>query len=168
MSKFKMGLGKINFSKIGNGIANILWTNSGILIGGATMIGLALLCKKLDIPYQVLTDPFYVTTGTTKTGKTQKTYPILTEVQWPRDSTEEAIEAITAGALEATFDSERQRAADDIYDILSATYSNTGMVNEHLKSYAISQLRKISSGMTFDSGKRAVTGVISKIVKEDF
>ena len=156
MSKFNFK--NINYQKIGDWMMDMLRTNSGTIVGGLSMIGLAMLCRKLNIPYTVLTEPY--------TGKSYvKPEAPKANVQilyFPSDAIEASIQAIYDGALNADFDSQRCAAGKEILSIVSARKND---ISEATKTYAISYLRLIADEMDFDSGRKTIMSYISKIAK---
>lgn len=159
MSKFNFK--NINYQKIGDWMTDMLRTNSGTIVGGLSMIGLAMLCRKLNIPYTVLTEPY--------TGKSYvKPEAPKTNAQilyFPSDAVEASIQAIYDGALNADFDSQRCAAGKEILSIVSARKND---ISEATKTYAISYLRLIADEMDFDSGRKTIMSYISKIAKGEF
>jgi hypothetical protein len=156
MSKFNFK--NINYQKIGDWMMDMLRTNSGTIVGGLSMIGLAMLCRKLNIPYTVLTEPYtgrsYVKPEAPKTSA-QILY-------FPSDAVEASIQAIYDGAMNADFDSQRCAAGREIMSIISARKND---ISEATKTYAISYLRLIADEMDFDSGRKTIMSYISKIAK---
>lgn len=159
MSKFNFK--NINYQKIGDWMMDMLRSNSGTIVGGLSMIGLAMLCRKLNIPYTVLTEPYtgksYVKPEVPKTNA-QILY-------FPSDAVEASIQAIYDGALNADFDSQRCAAGREIMSIVSARKND---ISEATKTYAISYLRLIADEMDFDSGRKTIMSYISKIAKGEF
>ena len=159
MSKFNFK--KPDWNKVGMWCADIFRNNSGTIIGGMSMIGLALLCRKLNIPYTVLTDPLRGTTYV-KPEAPKVSQQIL---YFPSDATEAAIQAIYENALNADFDSQRIAAGREIMTIVEAHKDD---ISEATKTYAISYLRLIADEMDFDSGRSNIMRQISKIAKNEF
>ena len=131
MSKFNFK--KPDWNKVGMWCADIFRNNSGTIIGGMSMIGLALLCRKLNIPYTVLTDPLRGTTYV-KPEAPKVSQQIL---YFPSDATEAAIQAIYENALNADFDSQRIAAGREIMTIVEAHKDD---ISEATKTYAIRYL----------------------------
>lgn len=156
MSKFNFK--NINYQKIGGWFADMLRSNSGTIVGGLSMIGLAMLCRKLNIPYTVLTEP-YTGKSYVKPEVPKPATPIL---YFPSDAVEASIQAIYDDALNADFDSQRCAAGEEILSIVSARKDD---ISEATKTYAISYLRLIADEMDFDFGRKTVMSYISKIAK---
>ena len=156
MSKFNFK--NINYQKIGDWMMDMLRTNSGTIVGGLSMIGLAMLCRKLNIPYTVLTEP-YTGKSYVKPEVPKPATPIL---YFPSDAIEASIQAIYDGALNADFDSQRCAAGKEILSIITARKDD---ISEATKTYAISYLRLIADEMDFDSGRKTIMSYISKIAK---
>lgn len=161
MSKFNFK--SINYQSIANGFADLLRSNSGTIVGGLSMIGLALLCRKLNIPYTVLSEPFGTVRRYDLYSKKDAEYQPF--IYMPSDEIEGAIAAIYDVAAHADFDSQRLHAAKDIFDILAARKDE---ITSGTKVYATTTLRTISSHMDFDSGRRSITQLIAKIGKGEF
>lgn len=160
MSKFNFK--NINYQKIGGWFADMLRSNSGTIVGGLSMIGLALLCRKLNIPYTVITDPLHGTSYVKP--ETPKAAPQL--LYFPSDAVEASIQAIYDNALlNADFDSQRCAAGKEILSIIAARKDD---ISEATKTYAISYLRLIADEMDFDSGRKTIVSYISKIAKGEF
>ena len=147
--------------KFGNWTGEMLKSNSAMIVSGVTMIGFALLCRKLNIPYQVLTDPFV---GNSRKGTYygNDTGKVSQFIYLPSDAVEASIAAIYDGAANADWDSQRAAAAKEIFDILKVRKDD---ISDSTKTYAITMLRQICDEMDFDSGRRAVMSYISKIGK---
>jgi hypothetical protein len=156
MSKFNFK--NINYQKIGDWMMDMLRSNSGTIVGGLSMIGLAMLCRKLNIPYTVLTEP-YTGRSYVKPEAPNAATPIL---YFPSDAVEASIQAIYDGALNADFDSQRCASAREIMSIISARKDD---ISETTKTCAISYLRLIADEMDFDSGRKTIMSYISKIAK---
>lgn len=158
---FRFNFKKPDWNKVGMWCADIFRNNSSTIVGGMSMIGLALLCRKLNIPYTVITDPLrgtsYVKPETPK-APSQILY-------FPSDAVEASIQAIYDGALNADFDSQRCAAGKEILSIVSARKDD---ISEATKTYAISYLRLIADEMDFDSGRKTIMSYISKIAKNEF
>lgn len=159
MSKFNFK--KPDWSKVGMWCADIFRNNSSTIVGGLSMIGLAMLCRKLNIPYTVLTEP-YTGKSYVKPEVPKPATPIL---YFPSDAVEASIQAIYDGALNADFDSQRCAAGKEILSIITARKND---ISEATKTYAISYLRLIADEMDFDSGRKTIMSYISKIAKGEF
>lgn len=160
MSKFNFK--KPDWSKVGMWCADIFRNNSSTIVGGMSMIGLALLCRKLNIPYTVLTEPFTGSYGR-RTSYRQNSEPHQVSLMYlPSDAIEASIAAIYDGALNQDFDSQRISSAKEIFNIIAARKDD---ISDATKTYAITVLRQIAEEMDFDSGRKAVIQLISKIGK---
>ena len=151
----------IDFAKLGRGILNLLQSNAGTITGGLSMIALALLCKKLNIPYQVLTEPMttdYSINATTPTGAA-KMFLV------PNNATEASMAAIYDGVSTKDWESSKEKAADQIYSIL---VSQKDGPTESTKTYAINLLRGIYEKSDWNSTKDHVNRLIAKIGKGEF
>lgn len=152
---------KINWDNIGNNFMSAVSQNSGLLISGFLMIGLSLLCKKLNIPYQVLTDPIGIssynrgiTIRSTQSDDTTKIYLM------PNNAVEASMAAIYENLKSDDWDSTKKEAASNIMDILNA---NVGNLSESTKTYAINILRGISNKATWTSTKNEINQYITEI-----
>lgn len=152
---------KIDFKKIGLWGCEMLRNNSSTIVGGLSMIGLALLCRKLNIPYTVLTDGY--SSRDTYSSRDLNTKPIPL-MYLPSDPIEASISAIYDSSERSDFDSQRVNAAKEIMAILAAHEE----LPESTLTYAISTLRTIAGSMDFDSGRREITKIIAKIGKGEF
>ena len=151
---------KVDFKKFGNNALNVLKANSGTFVSGGIMICLALLCKKFDIPYQVLTDPFG---GNYKIGGSNKEAAKLLLI--PNNSIEASMAAIYDGLDKDDWESTKNTAAKQIMSILSSRKND---LDESTKTYAIGMLRGISEKCTWNSTKDTINSMIAKIGKDDF
>ncbi len=133
--------------------------NGRLIIGGLGMITLGVICKKLNIPYQVLTNPVY-TQKHDASDPSQIVYisndPIVT-----------SIGAIYISAKDMVFDSSKYDAAKEIVSILSAN-KKLGKLSDYATSYAITVLQAIGNEMTFSSSKNDINKLISEIAKGEF
>ena len=158
---FRFSFKKPDWSKVGMWCADIFRNNSSTIVGGLSMIGLAMLCRKLNIPYTVLTEPY---TGKSYV-KPEVPTPATPILYFPSDAVEASIQAIYDGVLNADFDSQRIAAGREIMAIVEAHKDD---ISEATKTYAISYLRLIADEMDFDSGRSNIMRQISKIAKNEF
>lgn len=151
---------KIDFRKLGDWTLELLRNNSSSIFGGLSMIGLALLCKKLNLPYAVLTDtPCVEDRCFSNHGRDvqgSNSVVLLTN-----DPVELSIESVYEAASTYSFDSQKVKAARDIIGILSANKDKN--TNPGIYSFAIATLKKLSQTMLFDSSKKEVLDLITKI-----
>ena len=152
---------KIDFKKIGEGAVSLLKANAGTLVGGITMIALGLACKKFDIPYQVLTEPF----GGGYFGSKTSSGPNTKLVLIPNNSIEASMAAIYEGLDADDWDSTKETAARQIMSILTSRKSE---LQESTKTYAINLLRGIAEKSSWNSTKDHMNGMIAKIGKGEF
>lgn len=152
----------INFEKVGKGILTVLQDNSGTVATGVTMVLLAVLCKKLDIPYQVLTNP-YDGNGFRTYSQNRKDCQKIMLV--PNNSVEASIGAIINGAMSCSFDYQRTEAAKQALSILASNKEN---LSESTKTYTVALLQQLSDQMSFSSGKNDIGKIIMKIGKGEF
>ena len=99
-----------------------------------------------------------VSAGLSETEKT--THPSDTKNYIPKNSYETAIEALAFDARHATWDSYRLDYAKRIFLIIK---TNWDKIPDSTKSYAIAQLKDISTKMAWDSYKSDVSKLITKI-----
>ena len=83
----------------------------------------------------------------------------------PQNSVEMAIRSIANSAIGSSMDSYKYIYCEDIVKIVKTHWND---ISDFTKSYAIAQLRNISSGMCMDSHKRDVGILITKIATGDF
>ena len=152
---------KLNLQKIGDWAAEAFRANSGVVMKGLSLIGLALVCKAANIPYQVLTEPL---DGGYKKSSTQSDKNFLMYLM-PDDPIEASFAAIYNSTTDYSFDSDRISAAKNIMDILA---KRRGELTDSNVSYAINVLQQISKDMNFDSSKRTVSRMITNIGKGEY
>lgn len=155
-----MKLKNIDWQKIGKNVGGLIRDNAGTLVSGSMMVALALICRKLDIPYQVLTDPYHVPIKTYPEKQASTSIYLI-----PNNPVEASIAAVANSAKDMDFDSTKERAAEKIMSILGANKDN---LNDSTKNYAISMLQSISDTLDFDSTKSRILNLIVKIGKDDF
>lgn len=157
--KFDREKFKNNCVKIGNGVGCLLKENSGTIVGGFVMIGMALLCKKFEVPYQVLTDPFVFSSGT-NSAPTQNTKLVIV----PNNALEASMGAIYDGISKDDWESTKENAARRIFTILSNAKENSDDdISEGTKTYAINLLKGISDKSSWNSTKDHINTLIAKI-----
>ena len=83
----------------------------------------------------------------------------------PRNYIEQAIQSIASNAISSSMDSYKYTYCEDIMKIVKTNWNN---ISDFTKTYAIAQLRNISSHMTMDSHKRDVGVLITKIAIGNF
>lgn len=153
---------KVNYEKLAAWFLEAVRANGGTIVGGLSMIGLSLLCRKLGVPYQVLTDPVY---GRTTYSNRSQGNPQQTLYLMPTDAVEASIAAIYNSALTMDFDSQKIAAAREIMSIIASKKNN---VPDTTVTYAISVLQALSKTLDFNSNKRIMTQFISKLGKGEF
>lgn len=152
---------KINWQRIGSWTMDMLRGNAGTIVGGVSMIGLALLCKKLDIPYQVLTDPF----GGAQTGSTTVQSTGTSLVLMPTNAAEASIAAICDNAKGMRDPYYKNEAVKQILDILRSTDDDE---DDSIKSYAIMCINSIIATTNDGYYRDRMMKVISSIGKGDY
>lgn len=153
-----------NLEKFGDWTWNFIKSNSSAIVGGLGMIGLAMLCKKLDIPYQVLTDPCYK--FSTKSSKNEP-YTAPTWYFMPNNPGEAAIASIVDAALKYDFDYKKVEAAKQVFSIVESKKENDES-DDSLVTYAITTLQRLTDSMDFDSYKKDVLSIIAKLGKGEY
>ncbi len=153
-----------NLKKFGDWTWNFVKSNSTTIIGGLSMIGLALLCKKLDIPYQVLTDPYYK--FSTRSSKNEP-YAASTWYFMPNNPREAAIASIIDSAIKYDFDYKKVDAAKQVLSIVKSKKENDDC-DASLVTYAITTLQRLTDSMDFDSYKKDVLNIIAKLGKGEY
>lgn len=146
---------KINWARIGSWTMDMLRGNAGTIVGGISMIALALLCKKLDIPYQVLTDPF----GGVQTGNTTVQSTGTSLVLMPTNAVEASIAAICDNAKNTRDPYYKNEAVKQILDILKSAEED----DESVQTYAIMCINAIvattNDGYYRDRMMKAVSNI---------
>lgn len=157
MSKFKF-----DWARFGRSLLDTAGASSAPIITGLGMIGLGLLAKKLNIPYQVFLDPGYSTRSARITRFPQNASPI---VVMPNNSIEAAISAIYNGLSQESSDYYICEGARKIYNMLS----NTDMVaDDKTRTYAIMTLSNLSKITGSSYYANEITKMITKIATGDF
>lgn len=153
---------KLNWSKIGAGLYETLQNVAPPLLGGAGMICLSLICKKLNVPYQVLLDPSY-----SSPQRVVRSNPMTlpTMMAMTDNSTEMAIYAIYDGIKSQSSDYYKANAADQIFNLLG---DSELPITEQTKKYAILCLNNISRSMRNGYYQNCVTDLVAKIAKGDY
>lgn len=77
----------------------------------------------------------------------------------PANALESAIDAVYENGLKAAFDSQREKAANKIVELVKQKDN----ISERTKCAAIDALKKLSNGMIFDSGRQKMIDLISEI-----
>lgn len=143
--------------------AETISENSGLFLSGLASLGLALLCKKLDIPLDSFNDTMHYDRpprrNQNRNIKPSNSYII------PRNAMESAISAIYTSANNAYTDSARKEFANEIFNMLK---ENRNSLDESTKIYTISIIQKIATACYSDSYKRDITKIISSIGKGNF
>lgn len=154
---------KLNYEKLAAWFLEAFKANGGTIIGGLSMIGLSLLCRKLGVPYQVLTDPVY---GRTTYSSRYQSDPRQTLYLMPTDAVEASIAAIYNSARTMDFDSQKIAAVREIMSIIASKKNE--VPDDTTVTYAISMLQALAETMDFNSNKRIITQFISKLGKGEF
>lgn len=151
------------WERFGKVTSEMLKENAGLILSGLSSIGLALLCRKLDIPFDSLNDTIHYDRpprrNQNRTIRPSSSYII------PRNATESAISAIYTSASNTYTDSAKKDFANDIFSILK---DNSESLDETTKIYAISVIQKIATSCYSDTYRRDITKIISKIGKGEF
>lgn len=155
---------KINFAKIGESAMSLLKANAGPIVGGLSMIALGILCQKLDLPYNILTDPYTVSRKTMYTPRVNQTAQSMIMLV-PNNATEASIAAIVNSAKNMDYDSQKVSAAKQVMSVLS---SNKDNLTEASKTFAITMLQNLTSELDYDSNINAVNDLIMKVGKGEF
>lgn len=155
---------KIDWQKIGSIALSAAQSSAAPILTGIGMMGLAVLCKKLNIPYQVLFDPSY-TMSTKKVSNfapTTQTSPFLF---MPGNSTEAAISAIVDSMDSSDADYYICQSAEKIYGMLS---DNPGPIPDQTKTHAIMAINNLSKMMYSSYYKKRASELIAKIGVGDY
>lgn len=145
----------VNWSKVGNWFGDVLKTNSGRIVGALAMIGLGLLCKKLDVPVEVLSDPF----STINRPKPKTTNSVAVSMLYmPKTSKENAIATIAKNVDSGSLDCHKLDAVKKIYSLAEDA-------SESEKNYAISAIGLIMGKMSLASNKGLAEDYITQLGK---
>lgn len=145
----------INWSRIASTVVSAAQSSAAPIFTGLGMMGLALLCKKLDIPYNVLLDPGYTMNNAKITRFHQgENLPVAI---MPSNSTEAAIGAIYDGAINLSSDYYRCDAAKKIFEILRKS------PDDRTKSYAIMTLNNIAKACNSSYYSNEIMNMIARI-----
>lgn len=153
-----------NLEKFGDWTWNFVKNNSATIIGGLSMIGLALLCKKLDIPYQVLTDPYYKFSS--KPSRNES-YTAPTLYLMPNNPGEAAIASIIDAAVKYDYDYKKVEAARQVLSVVKSKKENDEC-EASLVTYAITALQRLTDSMDYDYQKENVLKIIASLGKGDY
>ena len=152
-------MSKIDFKKVGSWFADMAKANSTRIFGGVATLGLALLCRKFEMPYQILTDPFY------EIPAKHTTEPMSNFIVLSNDPIETSMWAIYNSTVDMSFDWQKVVAAKEIVSILS---KNKKDISKSTVTYTIQILQAISNNMSFTSYKSEITKLISEIAKGEY
>ena len=150
---------KVDFAKIGEGALNLLRQNSSTIVGGALMIGLGLLCKKLDLPVGTVTNPydnFWPMEARSHSAKL---------VLIPNNTVESSVCAIANAAIKSTSGYSKEQAAKKIMEVLRA---NKADLTDSTKQFAITSLRYIADSAYSSYTKELLFNKIAEIGKGGF
>lgn len=153
-----------NFEKFRDWTWNFVKSNSATIVGGLSMIGLALLCKKLDIPYQVLTDPYYKVS--TRSDR-HDNYPAPAFYLMPNNPGEAAIASIIDAAVKYDYDYKKVEAARQVLSVVESKEENDEC-DTSLVTYAITALQRLTDSMDYDYQKENVLKIIASLGKGDY
>lgn len=164
MAKFNFS---IDWEKVAKGVSktcgDILSAGMPLIVSGGATIGLALLCKKLNIPYDVLTDPYGLRVESKASGN-QSSYP-STIMLLPNNPIEAGIAAVTSTISTSSSEYYIAQAADQIKDILS---SNQSSISASTMTYAITMLRTLADKCRSSYYRNEIIEIIADISKGDF
>lgn len=155
---------KINWQRIGSWTMDMLRGNAGTIVGGVSMIGLALLCKKLDIPYQVLTDPFGGDYTSSAKSRPSANFVESSLILMPNNAAEASIAAICDNAKTMRDDYYKNKAVGQIVDILESADE----VDDNVRTYAIMCIRSIAAVTNDGYYRTKMIEVISNIGKGEY
>lgn len=147
----------VDYRKLGEMTMNFFRSSSGTVVSGLIMIGLGMLCKKLDIPYEVLTEPNYFS-NTSRVVDNKSSIVFI-----PNNSVEASIAAICDNAKNMSNDFYKNESVSQIIEILEEQPD----VTENDKSYAIWCIRSIMSSTRGSFYRNEMNRAILKIGKGD-
>lgn len=154
----------INWSRIASTVASAAQSSAAPIFTGLGMMGLALLCKKLDVPYQVLLDPSYTMNARKSSmhSVTAQTGPLMF---LPGNSTEAAINAIVDSMSSNDADYYICQSAEKIYEMLGDA---SEPVSDQTRTHAIMAINNLSKMMWSSYYKKKASDLIAKIGCGDY
>lgn len=150
---------KIDWNGIGIWISDSIRSNGGKIVGGITMIGFALLCKKLNLPFSVLTDPYDSMNNMSVSAQ----IPIVdTSIMLvPNNTVEASIVAICDNAKTMRDNYYKNQAANQILEILRKQKT----LDDSTKTYAVMCIRAIAATCNDNYYKNQMLRAIQSIAE---
>lgn len=152
-------MSKINFARIGEGALNLFKQNGATIVGGLIMIGLGLLCKKLDIPVETVSNPY------DSLFSVEPKKPDVRLVLIPNNTVESSVSAIANAAIKSASSYSKEQASKKIMDVLR---SNKAELSDTTKQFAITSLRYIADSTSSSYTKEQIFNRIAEIGKGAF
>lgn len=154
----------VDWQKFGSLLTSAAQSSAAPIITGLGMMGLALICKKLDVPYQVLLDPSYSMNArkSSMCSATAQTGPLMF---LPGNSTEAAINAIVDSMSSNDADYYICQSAEKIYEMLGDAPEP---VSDQTKTHAIMAINNLSKMMWSSYYKKKASDLIAKIGCGDY
>ena len=153
---------KVNWEQVGAWFNSAIQSNSGKIIGGFTMIGFAILCKKLNIPFSVLSDPYGSMASYQPPVQPTTTIIDPAVIMVPNNALEASIGAICDNGKNTVDAYYKWQACNQIMEILRA---QKGTVEESTKTYAIMCIRSIAASTSDAYYKNQMMRKIQNIAK---
>lgn len=151
---------KPDWNKIGGYVIDSVRNASGPILSGIGMLGLAMIAKKLNIPYQVLLDPSY----SMRSGKIAQISNSSGLAIMPNNSVEAAIGAILESSR-SNSDYYKFKDAQKIYDLIAY---NIDILDDRTKSYAIMALNNMANACNSSYYTSNIVELIAKIGSGDY
>lgn len=150
---------KIDWTGFATWVNDSVRSNGGRIIGGLTMIGFALLCKKLNVPFSVLTDPY----GTMNNVSTPTQVSVMdTSIMLvPNNTVEASIAAICDSAKGMRDNYYKNQAVQQILEILRKQKE----LDESTKTYAVMCIRAIAATTNDNYYKNQMTRAVQSIAE---
>lgn len=149
-------MSKINFARIGEGALNLFKQNGATIVGGLIMIGLGLLCKKLDLPVETVSNPY------DSFFSVEPKKPDVRLVLIPNNTVESSVSAIANAAIKSASSYSKGEASRKIMDVLR---SNKTELSDATKRFAITSLRYIADSTSSNYTKEEIFNKIAEIGK---
>ena len=164
MAKFNFSIDWENVAKgVSKTCGDILSAGMPLIVSGGATIGLALICKKLNIPYDVLTDPYGLRAESRSSGG-KSSYPSSIMLV-PNNPVEAGIAAVASSIGTSSSEYYIAQAADQIKDILS---SNQESISASTMTYTITMLKTLADKCKSTFYRNEIIEIIADISKGDF
>lgn len=164
MAKFNFSIDWENVAKgVSKTCGDILSAGMPLIVSGGATIGLALICKKLNIPYDVLTDPYGLRVESKPSYSKGSTQPSIMMV--PNNPVEAGIAAVASTISTSTSEYYIHQAAEQIKDIMG---SQQDYITGSTRTYAITMLKTLADKCRSTYYRNEIIEIIADISKGDF